>query len=78
MFHQNVRGLLGNLAHVSTLLQSSPGMDILTLSETHLEVQNELADAACNIPGYSFISRPRKSAKGGGVAAYIGDHIVWY
>ena len=52
-------------------------MDILTLSETHLEAHNELAEAACNIPGYSFISRPRKSGKGQGVAAYIFDDIVW-
>ena len=77
IFPQNLRGLLGNLAHVSALLRSSPSMDILTLSETHLEAQNELAEAARNMPGYSFISRPRKSVIGGGVAAYIGDGIVW-
>ena len=32
---------------------------------------------AIYIPGYSFVNRPRKSGKGGGVAAYIGDGIVW-
>ena len=52
-------------------------MDILTLSETHHEAKNELAEAACNIRGYSFISHPRKSGKGGGVAAYNGNGIIW-
>ena len=72
-----MRGLLGNLVHVAVLFQSFPGMDILTLSETHLEEKNELVEASSCIPGYSFVSRPRKSGKGGGVAAYIKDGIIW-
>ena len=52
-------------------------MDILTLSETHLEEKNELVEASCSMPGYSFVSRPRKSGKGGGVAAYIKDGMIW-
>ena len=77
IFHQNARGLLGNIVHVAVLLQSFPGMDILTLSETHLEEKNDLAEAACSMPGYSSVSRPRKSGKGGGVTAFIKDGIIW-
>ena len=29
------------------------------------------------IPGYSFVSRPRKAGKGGGVGVYISDDITW-
>ena len=64
MFHQNVRGLFGNLGHVSGLLQSFPGIDILSLSETHIEAGLEQEEAIYDITGYSFINRPRKSGKG--------------
>ena len=36
IFHQNVRGLLSNIAFVAELLRSFPAIDILTLSETQL------------------------------------------
>ena len=29
------------------------------------------------IPGYSFVNKPRKSGKGGGVAAYISDRLTF-
>ena len=77
MFHQNVRGLFGNLGHVSELLQSFPGIDILSLSETDIEAGLEQDEAIYDIPGYSFINRPRKSSKGGGVGAYLVDGIRW-
>ena len=77
MFHQNVRGLFGNLGHVSELLQSFPGIDILSLSETHIEAGLEQEEAIYDMPGYSFISRPRRSGKGGGVGAYNVDGIGW-
>eukprot|EP00795_Rhopilema_esculentum_P007243 gene7243-12925_t len=77
IFHQNVRGLFGNLGHVSELLQSFPGIDILSLSETHIEAGFEQEEAIYDVPGYSFINRSRKFGKGGGVGAYIGDGVVW-
>ena len=75
--HQNARGLSGNFGHVAELLQSFPGMHILSLSETHIEARSDQEDGVYDIPGYSFISRPRKSGKGGGVGAYILDGISW-
>ena len=63
MFHQNVRGLFGNLRHVSELLQSFPGIDILSLSETHIKVEFEQEEVIYDLPGYSLINRPKKSGK---------------
>ena len=77
IFHQNARGLSGNYGHVAELLQSFPGLHILSLSETHIEARSSQEEGVFDIPGYSFISRPRKSGKGGGVGAYILDGISW-
>ena len=77
LFHQNARGLIGNYGHFAELLQSFPGMHILSLSETHIEARSNQEDGVYDISGYSFISRPRKSGKGGGVGAYILDGISW-
>ena len=52
-------------------------MHILSLSETHIEARSSMEDGVYDIPGYSFINRPRKSDKGGGVGAYILDGIIW-
>lgn len=74
IFHQNTRSLWSNFAHVSELLTSFSGLDILTLSETHI------GDETCNlynVEGYTFESRPRKAGKGVGVAVYIRKGIVW-
>ena len=49
----------------------------MSLSETHIEAGLEQEEAIYDVHGYSFINRPRKSGKGGGVAAYIGDGVVW-
>ena len=70
-FHQNVRGLFGNLGHVSKLLHSFPGIDILSLSETHVEAGLEQEKAIYDLPGYTFVNRPRNHGKGGGVGTYI-------
>ena len=75
IFHQNVRGLLSNIAFVAELLRSFPAIDILSLSETH--ITNESEQALFELPGYTFISNHRKTGKGGGVGAYIADIIVW-
>ena len=37
ILHQNVRGLLANHAYICEVIQSFKGINILTLSETHLE-----------------------------------------
>ena len=56
MFHQNARGLLGNHLHVSALLQSFPGIDILSLSEPHIVVGNEHEEGVTYISDYSYRS----------------------
>ena len=76
IFHQNVRGLFSNINLVSELLQSFCGIGVLTLSETHIESDVDHS-AVYDIPGYSFVSRPRKAGKGGGVGVYISDYITW-
>lgn len=76
IFHQNVRGLFSNINLVSVLFQRFRGIDVLTLSETHIESDNEHS-ALYDIPGYSFVSRPRKAGKGGGVGVYMSDDISW-
>ena len=55
-------------------LESCHGIDVLTLSKTHIEGDDEHS-AFCDIPGYSFVSRPRKVGKGVGV--YISDDTTW-
>ena len=37
VFHQNVCGLFSNITLISELLRSFDGIDILTLSETHIQ-----------------------------------------
>ena len=53
VFHQNVRGLFSNINLVSELFQSFSGIDILTLSETHIQKDSE-NNGLYDIPGYSF------------------------
>ena len=54
-------------------------MDVLTLNETHLQQgkTDEDPEALYSIPGYLFVNKPRKSGKGGGVAAYISDKLTY-
>lgn len=76
IFHQNVRGLSSNINLVSVLLQTFRSIDVLTLSETYIESDDEHC-AFYNTPSYSFVSRPRKAGKGGGVGVYISDDVTW-
>ena len=49
------------------------------MSETHLQQgkTDEDPEALYFIPGYSFVNKPRKSGKEGGVAAYISDKLTY-
>ena len=71
-FHLNVRGLWGNLCHVTDILVNFRNIEIFCLSETHLTDEPE---DIFKIEGYDFISKPRSSGKGGGVAAYISNRV---
>ena len=77
-FHQNVRGLLQNIDKVKILLKDYPKIDILTISETHIN-SNSYNDniELYKIPGYTFINRNRRKGKSGGVGMYISDTLKW-
>ena len=76
ILHQNVRGLFANHAYICELIQSFKGIDILTLSETHLEGNGTDVNEMLKIPGYIFVSKPRPTGKGGGVTAYISENLI--
>ncbi len=61
------------------MLKSSPKIDVLTLSETHLQYgkTDEDPETLYSIHGYSFLNKPSKSGKGGGVAVYISDQMTY-
>ena len=78
IFHQNVRGLFPNIINIRALIHDFRIMDIITLSETHINTKS------CNnnvelysIPGYAFIHRNRKIGTHGGVGIYISDRLKW-
>ena len=73
ILHQNVRVLFANHAHICELIQSFKGIDIFTLSETHLQSNRTDANEMLKIPGYIFVRKPRPTGKGGGEAAYISE-----
>ena len=73
IFHHNIRGLFTNKIHVSTMLKDAPKTGILALSETH--ANEEHPTSVYNIQGFSFVSRPRRNGKGGGIAMYLSDKI---
>ena len=53
IFHQNVKGLFSNKPYVLELLQTFKGIDILPMSETHINDQDP--KSLFEIPGYTFI-----------------------
>lgn len=74
ILHQNIRGLLANKDNICRVLDDFQKIQILSLSETHLSTDDE---PQAQIDGYSFISKPRKSAKGGGVGVYISSSVPY-
>ena len=75
ILHQNIRRLLANKGNVCRVLDDFHKIQILSLSETHLSTNDE---PQAQIDGYSFISKPRKSAKGCGVGAYISSSVTYH
>ena len=63
IFHQNIRGLLSNLANLTAVFEKYKNIDILTLSETHITSGSfSDKDELYNIPGYKFEKLNRKKA----------------
>ena len=75
--HQNVRGLSGSYARVPELLQSFPGLHVLSLNETHVAMRSEHVEVVHDNAGWPFISHPRNYGKGGGVGICSLDGINW-
>ena len=65
IIHQNIRGLFHNISHFSAVLEKYNNIDIITLSETHIRLHDNIE--LFSIPGYRFISKPRLNGFGGGV-----------
>jgi len=74
IFHQNVRGLFTNFNLIQNLFSTCKKIDILTVSETHINGFNDNNDLY-QIDGYNFIQRNRKQGKGGGVGIYLRDNL---
>ena len=78
ILRQNARGLFANMTYISETFESFSGIDILGLSETHIDHKHdEMPPSLFDIPGYSFVSHPQPDGKGGGVAAYISESLRW-
>jgi hypothetical protein len=61
VFHHNIRGLFSNFVHVQELFDRYKGVDIMTLSETHIvDRQYDDIEGLFIIDGYMFIKRNRK------------------
>ena len=73
LFHQNIWGLFSKEGLFEEFLNRSKDIDILTLSETHIDPteSNNLYN------GFSFENKPRNSGKGGGVSVYVSDNTVY-
>ena len=78
LFHQNIRSLFHNFTNLSVIFERYKGIDIMTLSETHItsDTFND-DDTLYQIPGYNFIKRNRQTGPGGGVAIYISADLNW-
>ena len=72
ILHQNINGLIRKKHLIQQILQNFKGIYIFSLSETHL---SSCKIAETDIPGYTFISKHRKTGSGGGVGAYISSSI---
>ena len=78
VFHHNMRGLFSNFVHVQELFDRCKGVDIMTLSETHIVDRHyDDVEGLFIIDGCKFIKRNRKRGLAGGVAVYIKDNILW-
>ena len=73
--HQSIRGLFKNFGSFCAAIEKYKHIDIITLSETHITQDDD--DEIFEIPGYKFISEPRKNGTGGGVAVYTSEGHKW-
>ena len=74
ILHQNVRGLWQIFELITDFFTSFPKIDILALTETH--IQDEPRELF-SIENYDFVSKNRSKGRGGGVPIYISTRINW-
>ena len=76
IFHQNVSGLLTNIDKVKILLRDFKNIDLLTLSETHIndDIYNDNA-RLYEVSSFKFIHRNRKYDTHGGVTMHVSNKI---
>ena len=72
MYNQNIRNLSTNYESLCKILSSHRGMDIISLSETQTNEDNEKLFA---IQGYDYFVRSRINGDGGGVTFYIKPRL---
>ena len=72
--YQNIRVLESNFEMLQEFVTSLKKIDIISLSETHL---TDECYSDYSLPSYNFIFRNRNQGKGGGVAMFIKDNIIY-
>eukprot|EP00794_Sanderia_malayensis_P013554 gene13554-14954_t len=75
LLHQNARGLLSNFHAIEKFMHSYKDIDILAVTETH--VNNESEEVLFEIPNYQFVANNRKRGQGGGVGIYVKNGLQW-
>lgn len=73
IFHLNVRSLASKVCDIEGLMSITGIPKVFMLSETWLSVNSHML----NIDNYSFISSPRCTGRGGGVAMYIHSTLQY-
>ena len=78
MFYTNANGLHNKIDELKLILESSPELGVICLTETHLD--KEILDAEIHIDGYLMFRKDRnfkldnsnqKISKGGGSLIYV-------
>ena len=72
----NTQSLLSSFDEF-TLLLNTYHFDIISLTETWLQNQNQHQHDNVQIDGYKFVHKDRIDRRGGGVGIYIKDNIVF-
>ena len=76
IFHQNIRGLLLKKNGVEEFLSSFPKIDMLGLSETHLN--GSVSEEELKINGFQYVRKDRTLGPAGGVGVYIKQGLSWH
>eukprot|EP00794_Sanderia_malayensis_P010377 gene10377-11459_t len=73
LLHQNARGLLSNFHAIEKFMHSYKDIDILAVTETH--INNKSEEGLFEIPNYQFVANNRKRGQGGGCPPNSSKHL---